>query len=173
MNRKKKRCPYCGRRISYFSAYACRRKAEYVCERCGKESRIVISKLIYPLFIIVAVFALAIMGMWFFFKQLSNPWGIVLVAAPLLIFMALTPLFVQLEPLKKYQKSMEAKKAGIEYSDNLTALDFNDEASSLENSIQFKINSDVFNQIKASRSTARKQIESSQIVSDSERLARE
>ena len=171
MNRKKQRCPYCGRRMSYISAYFSRRKAEYVCTRCGKESRVVISKLIIPIFIIVAVISLAIIGIWFMLKLLSNPLGIVLVAAPLLIFLAFTPKFVCLEPLKKYQKSMEAKKAGMEYSDNLTASEFDEEInSSLENSQQFKINSDIFNQIKAERSAAKEQAESQDIVSDSEKL---
>lgn len=171
MNRKKQRCPYCGRRMSYFSAFFSRRKAEYVCERCGKESRVVIAKIIIPIFIIVAVISLAIMGLWFFLKLLSNPLGIVLVAAPLVIFLLLTPKFVQLEPLKKYQKSMEAKKAGIEFSDNLTASEFDtDLSSSLENSGQFHINSDLFNQIKAERSSSKEQAESDDIVSNSEHL---
>ncbi len=169
MNRKKQRCPYCGRRMSYINAYFSRRKAQYTCTRCGKESRVVISKLIIPVFIIVAVISLAIMGLWFLFKLLSNPMGILLVAAPLVIFLFFTPKFVCLEPLKKYQKSMEAKKAGMEYSDNLAATEFDEEInSSLENSMQFKINADLFNQIKSERSSSREQEESQNIVSHSE-----
>lgn len=159
--------------MSYFSAYFSRRKAEYVCDRCGKESRVVISKIIIPIFIIAAVISLAIMGLWWFFKLLSNPLGIFLVAAPLVIFQLLTPKFVQLEPLKKYRKSMEAKKAGIEYSDNLTALDFEDAPTSIENSGQFKINSDIFNQIKSQRSTPRGQVDTNELVSDSGTLEKE
>ena len=108
--------------MSYFSAYFSRRKAEYVCNRCGKESKVVISKIIIPIFIIAAAISLAIMGVWFWLKYLSNPLGILLVAAPLLIFFLVSPKFVQLEPLKKYAKSMEAKKAGIVFSDNLFSL---------------------------------------------------
>lgn len=167
MNRQKQRCPYCGKGMSYFSAYSSRRKAEYVCPKCGKESKVVIAKLIVPIFIIAAVIALAVMGLWFFFRMLSNPLGIVLVAAPLLIFLAISPKFVQLEPLKKYQKSMEAKKAGIEYSDNLTALDFDEEVASVENSIQFKINSDLFNQIKSSRKSKKEQNNGKELISNS------
>ena len=171
MNRKRQRCPYCGKRMSYFSAFYCRRKAEYVCTRCGKESRVVISKIIIPIFIIAAVISLAIMGVWFWLKYLSNPLGIVLVAAPLVIFLFITPKFVQLEPLKKYQKSMEAKKAGKEFSDNFTAFDTDDEiSSSLENSGQFKIDSSLFNQIKSERSSSKIQAESDEIVSNSEKL---
>lgn len=168
MNRQKQRCPYCGKSMSYISAYACRRKAEYVCPHCGKESRVVISKLIIPIFIIATVISLAIMGIWFFFQLLSNPLGIVLVAAPLVIFTALSPKFVRLEPLKKYQTSMEARKAGMEYSDNLSGLDFDDDPSSPENGQHFKLNSDLFNQIKSSRSSAREQAEGKEIVSNSQ-----
>lgn len=167
MNRKKQRCPYCGKSMGYFSAYASRRKAEYVCPHCGKESRVVISKLIIPIFIIAAGISLAIMGVWFFFQLLSNPLGIVLVAVPLLVFLALSPKFVRLEPLKKYQKSMEARKAGMEYSDNLSG-DFDDDPSSPENGQHFKLNSDLFNQIKSSRSSSKEQAEGKEIVSNSQ-----
>ena len=171
MNREKQKCPYCGRRMSYISAYFCRRKAEYVCTRCGKESRVVISKLIIPIFIIAAVISLAIIGIWFMFKLLSNPLGILLVALPLLIFLAFTPKFVCLVPLKKYQKEMEAKKAGKEFSDTFSAGEFDENINTpLENSQQFKINTDVFNKIKAERSAAKEQAESQDIVSDSEKL---
>ena len=173
MSRQKQRCPYCGKRMSYFSAYSCRRKAEYVCPRCGKECRVAISKLIIPIFIIAAVIALLIMGMWFFFQMLSNPWGIALVAAPLVLFLLFSPQFVRLEPLKKYQKSMEARKAGIEYSDNLTALDFEDSASSSEGGMKFEINADLFNHIKSSRSTSKEQADGKEIVSNSEAVSQE
>ncbi len=174
MNRKKQRCPYCGRRMSYFSAFFSRRKAEYVCERCGKESKVVISKIIIPIFIIAAVISLAVMGVWFLLKQMSNPLGIVLVAAPLLVFLFVSPQFVQLEPLKKYKKSMEAKKAGIEFSDNLNALEIDEEKGlPLDNSGQFKINADLFNQIKAERNSPREQAESDELVSDSKQIDKE
>ena len=32
------RCPYCGKRISYFTALSIRRRGEYYCKRCKKES---------------------------------------------------------------------------------------------------------------------------------------
>lgn len=174
MNRSKKRCPYCGKRIPYFSAYFSRRKAQYVCPRCGKESRVVISKIIIPIFIIVAVISLAVMGCWFLFKLTSNPLGIVLVALPLVIFALVSPKFLQLEPLKKYQKSMEAKKAGIEYSDNLFSSDLEEDISaSPESGTSFKINADLFNQIKADRTSAKEQAESDNIISNSEQIEKE
>lgn len=59
----------------------------------------------------------------------------------------------------------------MEYSDNLAAAEFDEDMNtSLENSMQFKINSDLFNQIKSERSTAKKQAESQEIVSHSETI---
>ena len=168
MKRRRQRCPYCGKRMSYFSAFSSRRKAEFVCTRCGKESRVVISKVIIPIYIIVAVLSLSIMGVWIKMNYLSNPLGILLVTVPFVIFLFVTPKFVSLEPLKKYQKSMEAKKAGKKFSDNLNAFELDDEvSSSLENSGQFKINSELFNQIKAERNSSKEQLESDDLVSNS------
>ncbi len=184
MDRKKQRCPYCGKRMSYSWAYVSRKKAEYVCTRCGRESGVVIDKIIIPIFIIVAVICIGIIGAWFWLDMFSFhnfdiagykwgiiiyvPLGVLVVIVPLIIFHFFTPKFVRLEPLKKYEKSMEAKKAGIEFSDNLAALEIDNEInSSLENSGQFHINSDVFNQIKSERNTPREVEESDDIVSDS------
>lgn len=166
MNQNKQRCPYCGKRMTYLSAYFSRRKAEFVCPRCGKESKVVISKIIIPIFIIAVLIALAVMGVWWFLRLLSNPLGILLVAIPLLVFLLISPYFVRLEPMKKYRKSMEAKKAGIEYSDNLTALDFEDNSASADSSGQFRINADIFNQIKSERSSKKEQ-NGVELVSDS------
>ena len=41
---KMRKCPYCGRRISYTSSFASRRKAEYICQKCGKESKVAVDK---------------------------------------------------------------------------------------------------------------------------------
>lgn len=170
---KKKKCPYCGKRVSYTSAFASRRKGEFVCQRCGKESKVIISKSVYGVFALAAVISLAIMAVWIFTDRLNNPLGILLVAIPLMIFGILTPRFVGYEPLKKYKKSMEARKAGIEYSDNLATaeLDSRDTFSfspvAEESNDDFSINTDVFNKIKAERNAAREQLGREDIVSDS------
>ncbi len=172
---KVKRCPYCGRRVSYSSAYSCRRKGEYFCERCGKESRVVVNKTIYLLFAVFALVALGIMAGWLYSGLASNIFGVVLVAVPLIIFMMITPKFLYFEPLKKYKKSMEAKKAGIEYSDNLINSDMNKFDSSYFKSApsedsQFKMNNDVFNRIKEERNEARKKLQNNESISDSARI---
>lgn len=156
---KKNRCPYCGKRISYTAAFSSRRKGEYVCSRCGKEMRVVINKMIILTFAGFAALALAIMAIWYFGGLSHNPLGILLVALPFIIFTLISPKFLNFEPLKKYKKSMEAKKAGIEYSDNLMVSEINSEPSNVsQDSGQFQINSDLFNTIRAERNAAREQM---------------
>lgn len=106
---KMRKCPYCGRRISYASSFASRRKAEYICQKCGKESKVAVDKKIILFFIVAVVISLAIMAGWILAGLVSNPLGILLVAIPLIIFTAASPNFVHYEPYKKYRKSMEAK----------------------------------------------------------------
>lgn len=166
---KTKRCPYCGKRVPYFSAYMSRRKAEYTCVRCGKESRVVISKAVIPTFLICALLSGGIMAGWVITKTTSNPIGIAAVAFPLLIFLLISPKYVRFEALKKYKNSMEARKAGLEYSDSFAISSLDEEkTTSLESTGQFKINSDVFNKIKSERSAAKEQGESDNIKSHSE-----
>lgn len=166
-----KRCPYCGKRISYFSVFSSRKKGEMTCSRCGKNSKVYVSKKIMLVFAVFVLLSLSVMAVCIFAKMLYNPFTIALVAIPLLIFMLLTPMFVSYEPFKKYKPSMEARKAGIEYADNLTADEFEIkenvsvfppikksniyEPEPSEEESDFKINSDVFNKIKAERNAAR------------------
>ena len=169
MNRKN-RCPYCGKRISYGEKFSYRRKAEYVCPRCGKESRVIINKMVILIFVICAVIAALIMTAWIYFDLVSNPLGVVAVAFPLIIFGLVSPNFVRFEPLRKYQKSMEARRAGIAYSDNLSISELDEEVGYVEGSNQFQINNDVFNKIKAERSATTVKITNSDLVSDSKEL---
>lgn len=173
MNRKK--CPYCGKRISYSSVFYCRKKSEYVCERCGKESRVIINKKVTLVFILCALLSIAIMAGWIFAGLSYNPLGILFVALPLLVFTLISTKFLKFEPLKKYKKSMEARKAGIEYSDNLMVneLDEKDNVTpdySVDSNSQFQINSDVFNKIKADRTSAREKLKEGQLISNSEKI---
>ncbi len=168
---RNKRCPYCGKRVPYFSAYMSRRKAEYVCSRCGKESRVAIRKAVIVAFIICAIISVGIFAAWVIMKMTSNPLGIALVALPLIIFLIISPKYVTYEPLKKYKKSMEARKAGLEYSDSFAIGSIDDEISSVSDATgQFKINADIFNEIKSERNSSKNQAESDNIVSNSDQI---
>ena len=108
---KKKKCPYCGRRVPYSVAFSRRRKAEYVCKNCGRESRVVINRSVILAFIICAIISIAIFVLWVYLKLTYNPLGIVAIAVPLIIFTIISPRFVRFEPLRKYKKTMEAAQA--------------------------------------------------------------
>ena len=170
-----RKCPYCSKRISYVSAYSSRRKAEYVCERCGKESKVVVNRKVVLAFVLTAVISVAIMAGWIFAGLAHNPLGILLVAVPFIIFTVISPKFVKFVPLKKYKKSMEARKAGIEYSDNLITSELEENegytfGASADTGSDFKINSDVFNTIKAERNAAREKLKGNEIISDSSEI---
>lgn len=168
----KKRCPYCGKRISYTASFSNRRNAEYVCPRCGKESKVRIKSSIMIVFAVFAVVSIAIMIVWSVLGFSNNPLGIAFVALPLIVFVFLTPKFVYYEPLKKYKKSMEAKKAGIAYSDNLLISDFKEEpfrGRNAQDNGQFQINADVFNKIRAERNAAREKLGKDDISSSTQK----
>ena len=69
---KMRKCPYCGRRISYTSSFASRRKAEYICQKCGKESKVAVDKKVILFFIVAVVISLAIMAGWILAGLVSN-----------------------------------------------------------------------------------------------------
>lgn len=168
---KLKKCPYCSKRIPYVSVLGSRRKAEYVCNRCGKEMKVTINRSIYLAFILAASISVAIMAGWMIAGMSANPLGIVLVALPLVIFTLVSTKFLKFEPLKKYKKSMEAKKAGIAYSDNLVTSELEEEAPSFgvssDTGSGFQINNDVFNKIKAERNAAREKLTNGELISNS------
>lgn len=169
-----KKCPYCGKRVSYSTAYSSRRNGEYRCGRCGKESKVKIDVRIYLMFALAAVISIAIMAGWIFAGFVSNFFGVILVSVPLIIFSFITPNFIYYEPLRKYKKSMEARKEGIAYSDNLIISDFDDKENlsfSKEGGENFKINSDVFNKIKAERNASREQFKGENLISDSDKIS--
>jgi hypothetical protein len=157
---KMKKCPYCGKRISYVSRFASRRKGDYVCKRCHKESRVVISNFVFLGFGVAAAIAVAILAYIYLKGMINNPFSIALVAIPLIAFVFVSPYFVKFEPFKKYKKSMEARKAGIEYSDKQAINELENPvpvpiADSSFETDKFQINTDIFNKIKAERNVAK------------------
>lgn len=157
-----KKCPYCGRRISYMSGMISRRRSEYVCTKCGKESKVVINKLIFLFFALVVIIAAAIIGVWIYYDKISDPMGIVYVTIPFIVFMFASPCFLKYLPFKKYKKSMEAKKAGRVYSENI-AGDITEEyeftKSLTGDSSGYEINSNVFDSVKKKRVEQRIQLQ--------------
>ena len=99
------RCPYCGKEISYFKGLTIRRRGEYYCNKCKKESNIHINKSIWILFFSALVFSLIILGYYLIMTNRENLWFMLFVAIPFLLFYLLSPLFIRLRPKKKFQDS--------------------------------------------------------------------
>lgn len=154
------RCPYCGKRISYFTALSIRRRGEYYCKRCKKESNVHIKKTIWVMFFAALVFALLIMGYYILLTDRENPWFILFVAVPFLLFYLFSPLFVRLRPKKKFQDSLydtDMVNAPMADPDPTMASSakiapaFIDDLAYSDREYQPAINPDVFKAIKGER----------------------
>lgn len=100
------KCPYCGKSISYVGTFMMRRKGEYYCKRCKKESNVYIKKTILILFLFTILFSLAALFYYLFLTDRENLWFMLIVAMPYIIFYLCTPLFIRLKPKKKFQDAL-------------------------------------------------------------------
>ncbi len=153
------RCPYCGKKISYFKAFFIRRRGEYFCKKCKKESNIHIKKSIWLFFIVVLLMSLAIMGFYTFFTNKENLWFLLFVLIPFIVFYLFSPLFIRLRPKMKFQDSLY----DTEMVDNANDPDptmqesakvvptFVDDVILGDDDYKPAINSDIFNAIKEER----------------------
>lgn len=143
---KNKKCPYCGRRISYFTVFHEKKHGLYTCTRCKKESKIKTDFRLIVAFIALCLAVVLFIIMWNSSKNYNNFLGVVIVALALLIFYFLTPLFVRFVPLKKYRRHSEEQAEQNVGSD------------SAEN---FHFNRDAFERVKQNRAAKQTQIEES------------
>lgn len=96
------KCPYCGKQISYPTAFSMRRRGEYFCKKCKKESNIHIRKtILIPIFLVV-ILSLLILAVFLFMTSRENLWFMLLAALPFFFFYLISPLFVELRPKKKH-----------------------------------------------------------------------
>lgn len=154
------KCPYCGKHISYFTAFVIRRKGEYYCKKCKKESNVHIKKTIWILYFAVLVLALLVLGYFMFMTKRDNPFFVVLVILPFMLFYLFTPFFVRLSSKKKVQDSLydtDMMNAPIIEPDPTmatsaaTAPAFIDDLELNRHEEDSPINPDVFNAIKEER----------------------
>lgn len=139
------KCPYCGRRLSYLTAQQHKKKGEYLCSRCKKESNVYINKKIWLPFIFTLMIAIIIMVLVMIYIAEKNIFSFILVMIPFLLFYLFVPFFVTLRPLKKYREAVNLQQK-LKKPDILSPITDGD----LEENSPF-INKDVFNQIKAKR----------------------
>lgn len=100
------KCPYCSKQLTYFQAFFVRNKGEYFCNKCKKESNVLIRKSLIAPFIIALVVSLIILLLFFTLTDKTNFWFVLLVALPFFGFYLLTPFFIDLKPRKKHMDSL-------------------------------------------------------------------
>lgn len=154
------KCPYCSKRISYFTALSIRRRGEYYCKKCKKESNVHINKTIWVMFFAALVLALIIMGYYLFLTNKENLWFVLFVAIPFILFYLFSPLFVRLSPKKKFQDSLYdtdmVNSPNIEPDPTMATSAkvtpaFVDDIVLGDEDYKPAINSDIFNAIKEDR----------------------
>lgn len=154
------KCPYCGKEISYVKAMSIRRRGEYYCKKCKKESNVHIRKTIWILIAAMVVLALMIMGFYLFMTNRENILFVFFVMIPFIIFYLLAPLFVQLKPKKKFQDALyDTEMVNTPMADPdptmastaKVAPAFVDDVVLADDDYKPAINSDIFNAIKEER----------------------
>lgn len=113
------RCPYCGKRLNYFQAFAERKHGEYTCRNCGRNSTVYFSKsykVVVGVAILLAIVLVIIAINPIFLK---NMWGMLWVASPFLILYIITPFFLKLVPIKKKKDNIDYGRFGNSLSDDV------------------------------------------------------
>lgn len=99
-------CPYCGKRLSYFEAFLNRRKGEYFCNKCGKESNIYFKRSLFVPYLIALLIGVAVTVFYIISKDLAVLFYMFLVLVPFIVFYIICPYFLKLKPMKKYMDSL-------------------------------------------------------------------
>lgn len=96
------KCPYCSKQLSFFQAFFVRTKGEFFCNKCKKESNVMIRKALLVPFILLLLLSLVILFLFLFITDRTNLWFMFFVAVPFIIFYLITPFYVELKPRKKH-----------------------------------------------------------------------
>lgn len=127
---KKTKCPYCGKKLGYFSAFAEKKRGEHTCNNCGRHSNIFFSKAYKFLIIFTILVAVLLVVISISPYNIGNLWCMLLVAVPFLLLYLITPFFLKLVPLKNNNR-IDFEKFDTSIVDDVTkAMDKIDDVSS-------------------------------------------
>ncbi|MBR1731297.1 MAG: hypothetical protein IJ725_02545 [Ruminococcus sp.] len=107
---KGKKCPYCGRRISYLTVFHEKKHGVYECTRCKKESKVKLDKKLIIFFIILLLLIVLYIIFWRGSGFYNNFLGILPPVVCLIVFYFCTPFFIKFVPLKRFLDDIERKK---------------------------------------------------------------
>ena len=101
------RCPYCGKKLSYLSAWAVKTQGEYRCKKCGGYSDVELGQGLYVLSLTMTA-AGAICFLLAFIKiQELNLFSVLMVVIPFALFFLFSVFFVR---LRKIERGAETPK---------------------------------------------------------------
>lgn len=131
MNKERKKCPYCARKINYWKRLLEASKGEHICKNCKKISNVKQNSLIWIVLSLCCLFALFIMIFYFssskdiqniyddtgkmkflvnlFFGDLKEVKWILWEIFPFIVFYFLSPLFVEYAPQKRFMEQTQTK----------------------------------------------------------------
>lgn len=173
------RCPYCGKKIGYFTAFSLHNQGEYFCPKCKKESNIIIKKTLLMPFISAVVVAIFILLAFLMFTKRDNLWFMLFIAVPFFAFYAITPLFVRLKPKKNHMDVLydtQMVDSKVTEPDSTMAKSsrvvpaFVDDVV-LDDEFKPKIDSDIFDAIKNGRKNINEESSNTKSVESFENIS--
>ncbi len=99
-----RKCPYCGKKISYFSAIRERANGEHSCDRCKRNSTIYFVRNIKVFIVVICLIAAAMLAVFLFTPLRGNFFCIFFMFIPFIIFYLCIPLFIRYVPLRRKKK---------------------------------------------------------------------
>lgn len=106
---KNGKCPYCGKRVSYFSVFFEKNKGEHKCSKCRRNSTIFFVKA-YNAAIILTIIAAIVIAVLSIIFNINSLWNILYVLIPFFILYLITPFFYRLVPIKGRYKNVYSEK---------------------------------------------------------------
>lgn len=113
---KSARCPYCGKKVSYFKIFSEKTKGEHTCKECGRNSTIYFIRAYKFTVMITVVLAIILALVILFSTFVDDIWGVLLVFIPFAVLYLITPLFCKLVPIKKRKKRPKSEEAPTIYN---------------------------------------------------------
>lgn len=94
------RCPYCGKKLSYLSAWAVKTQGEYRCKKCGGYSDVVLGQGLYVLSLLVTAAGAVCFILAFLKIEELNLFSVLMVVIPFALFFLLSVFFVRLRKIE-------------------------------------------------------------------------
>lgn len=105
-----RRCPYCGKNVSYFSALLEKSRGEHTCSKCHRNSTIYYSRGFKVSILATIIAALIILIVCLLPKFNGKIYDLLWVFLPFMIFYLCTPVFYKLVPLRPRPNNFSADK---------------------------------------------------------------